>query len=203
MQLNDAVRKSFYTEQAERHLTMPRRKQGNTCPDEGWHDGDDELINRGLVQKGPDDLASAHHPDVLASVRAEALGKGTDSLGNEIDTCGHGSRRRPPREHIVDGICTEARTHLQTLVEGLAAEDLGIGGALEFRETVKALWSWAFRQPIEIAIGSSHVAIRARRNIDDDFSLLHDTPLSPKQYRGKVDLSVIERWSPGKYLVNA
>ena len=76
------------------------------------------------------------------------------------------------------GICTEARAHLQTPVEGLAAEDLGIGGALEFRETVEALWSRPFRQPIEIAIGSSHVAIRARRNIHDDSSLRHASPLS-------------------------
>src|SRR5215472_1429974 len=203
MQLNDAVRKLLYTEQAERYFTMPRCKKGNTLPDKGWHDSDDELVDRGLVQEGPNDLASAHHPNVLASLLAQAFGKGTDRLGDEVDACGNGSRRRPPGEHIVHGIRTEARAHLQTSVEGLAAEDLGIGGALEFRETVEALWSWAFRQPIEIAIGSSHVAIRARRNIDDDFSLLHDTPLSPKQCRGKVDLSVIERWSPGKCLVNA
>src|SRR5215813_9798974 len=178
MHLNDAVRKLLYTEQAERDLAMPRCKEGNAFPNEGWHDGDNELVKRVLVQEGPDDLASAHHPDVLASLRAEAFGKGTDRLGDEVDTGGHGSRRRPPREHIVHGICTEARAHLQTPVEGLAAEDLGIGGALEFPETVEALWSWSFRQPIEIAIGSSHVAVRARRKIDDDFSPWHDTPMS-------------------------
>jgi hypothetical protein len=31
--------------------------------------------------RGPDDPASAHYPDVLASLRAEAFGKGTDRLG--------------------------------------------------------------------------------------------------------------------------
>jgi hypothetical protein len=61
--------------QAERHLTMPRCKEGHAFTDEGWHDGDDELVNRVLVQEGPDDLASAHHPDVLASLRAEAFGR--------------------------------------------------------------------------------------------------------------------------------
>ena len=81
---------------------------------------------------------------------------------------------------------TEARAHLQTHVEGLAAEDLGIGGALEFRETVEALWSRPFRQPIEIAIGSSHVAIRARRNIDDDFSIWHNTPMSVSSSVGET-----------------
>src|SRR5215831_9388053 len=121
MQLNDAIRKLLYTSQAERHLTMPRCEKGNTFADEGWHDGNDELINRGLVQKGSDDFASAHHPDVLACLRAEAFGKDTDRLGDEFDARGHGSRRRPPREHIVHGICTEASAHLQTPVEGLAA----------------------------------------------------------------------------------
>jgi len=158
---------------------MPRRHEGNAFPDERRHDSDDELINRVLVKEGPDDLASAHHPDVLASLRAEAFGEGADRLRDEVDAGGHGSRRGPPGEHIVHGACTEARTHLKTPVEGLAAEDLGIGGALEFRETVEALWSRPFRQPIEIAIGSSHVAVRARRNIDDDFSLWHDNP--PRQ----------------------
>jgi hypothetical protein len=64
-------------------------------------------------------------------------------------------------------MCTEARAHLQATVEGLAAKDLGIGGALEFRQTVEAFWSWPFRQPIEIAIGSSNVAVSARRDVDD------------------------------------
>ncbi len=95
MQLNDAVRKLLYTEQAERHFAMPRCKEGNAFPNEGRHDGDDELVDRLLVQKGPDDLASAHHPDVLAGLRAEAFGEGTDRLGNEVDARGHGSRRPP------------------------------------------------------------------------------------------------------------
>src|SRR5438445_115253 len=76
MQLNDAVRKLSYTEQAERHLTVPRCKEGNAFTNESWHHGDDELVNRVLVEEGPDDLASAHHPDVLASLRAEVFGKG-------------------------------------------------------------------------------------------------------------------------------
>src|SRR2546426_9199546 len=107
MQLDDAIRKLLYTEQAERHLAMPRCKEGNAFPDEGWHDGDDELVDRGLVQEGPNDLAFAHHPNILASLRAQALGKSTDRLGDEVDACGNGSRRRTSREHIVHGIRTE------------------------------------------------------------------------------------------------
>src|SRR5215510_3637866 len=176
MQLNDAVWKMLYTEQAERHLTAPRYKEGYAFPDEGWRHGDDELVNSVLVQEGSDDLASAHHPDVLASLRADTLGKSADRIGDEVDAGGHGSGRRPSREHIVHSIRAEARAHLQTPVEGLAAEYLGIDGTLEFREAVEALWSRPFRQPIEIAIGSSHVAVRARRNIHDDLSLWHENP---------------------------
>src|ERR1700732_3339522 len=100
VQLNDAVRKLLYTEQAERHRAMPRCKEWNALPDEGWHDSDDELVNRVLVQERPYDLASAHHPDVLASLRAEAFGEGTDRLGDEVDAGGHGSRGRVPGEKL-------------------------------------------------------------------------------------------------------
>src|SRR5215471_3481991 len=107
---------------------MPGCNKRNAFPNESWHDGDDELVNRGLVQKGRDDLASAHHPDVLASLRAEAFGKGTDRLGDEVDARGYGSRWRLPREHIVHGICTEARAHLQTPVEILASVERSNSG---------------------------------------------------------------------------
>jgi len=86
----------------------------------------------------------------------------------------------------VHGTFAEAGPHLQTPVVGLAAEDLGIAGALEFRETIEAFWSWPFRQPIEIAIGSSHLAVRARRNIDDDFSHWHDSPISVSSSSGEA-----------------
>src|SRR2546426_12782983 len=108
MQLNDTVRKLSYTEQAELHLTMPRCKEGNPFTDEGWHDGDEELVNRVLVQEGPDDLASAHHPDILATLRPEAFGKGTDRLGDETAAGGHGRTRPPPREPLVHRACTRA-----------------------------------------------------------------------------------------------
>src|ERR687887_509636 len=109
---------------------MPRCNEGNAFPDERRHDGDNELVNRVLVEEGPDDLTSAHHPDVLASLLAEAFGKDADRVRHELDAGRHGCRSRPPS------------------------------------------------QPIEIAIGSSDVAVRARRDIDDDFSPWHDVPLS-------------------------
>ena len=67
--------------------------------------------------------------------------------------------------------CAERRTHVYTKVERLAAENLGIDGAREFRQTVEAFGRRPIRQPIEIAIRSSDVAVGARRNVDNDSSL--------------------------------
>ena len=71
MQLNDVVRKLSYPEQAQREPARPGCKERNACSDEGGHDGDDELVNRVLVQKGGDDLPSPHQPDILASLGAQ------------------------------------------------------------------------------------------------------------------------------------
>ena len=105
---------------------MPRRNEGNAFPDKGRHDAHDELIDRVLVKEGPDDFTSAHHPDILAGLLAEAFCKSTDWLLDELDPGGHGRRGRPAREHIMHVICAEARAHLDAQVEGLATEDLGI-----------------------------------------------------------------------------
>src|SRR5882762_4178984 len=106
VQLNDAIQKLLYTEQAKRYRAMPCGKQWNAFPAKDWHHGDNELVNRVLVQEGPDDVASSHQPDVLASFLAEVFGEGTDRIADEVDARGHGSSRRPPREHIVQGTCT-------------------------------------------------------------------------------------------------
>src|SRR5689334_4717326 len=112
---------------------MSRCNKWNALPDERRHDADNELVNRALVKEGPDDLTSAHHPDVLASLLAEAFGKGPDRLGDELDADRHGCKGRPAGEHIMHVTCREARAHLHTQVEGLAAENLGIDSARKFR----------------------------------------------------------------------
>ena len=67
----------------------------------------------------------------------------------------------------------ERSAHLHAEIESLAPKNLGIDRAGEFRQTVKALWRWSCREPIEIAIWSSDVAVRAGCDIDNDFSLWH------------------------------
>src|SRR5947209_4358420 len=144
---------------------MSRCNQRNAFPNEGRHDADYELVDRPLIQEGPDDLASAHQPDVLASLLAHALRKGPNRFRHKLDTGRHRRGRGVPRKHIMHVTWAKARTHLHTLVEGFAAKDLGVDGAREFRQTVEAFGSRTPRQPIEIAIRSSDVAVSARRNI--------------------------------------
>lgn len=128
MQLNDAVRKTLRAAQAERHVTMPWRNQGNAFANEYRHNADDELVDGARVEKRPDDLTSAHHPDVLAGLFAETLGENADRLGDELDTGRDGRRGRAAREDVVHVIGAEARTQFHTHLVRLATENFGIEG---------------------------------------------------------------------------
>ena len=63
-----------------------------------------------------------------------------------------GSAARPPGAHISSTASALNGAHLQTPDEGLATEDLGIRGALEFREAVEALWSRPLGQLTRFAV---------------------------------------------------
>src|SRR5689334_13834342 len=108
---------------------MSRCNKWNALPDERRHDADNELVDCALVKEGPDDLTSAHHPDVLARLLAEAFGKGPDRFGDEFDAGRNRRSGRPAREDIMHFICAETRAQLHTDVEGLATENPGIDGA--------------------------------------------------------------------------
>ena len=85
---------------------------------------------------------------------------------------------------------TEARAQFKTPFEGFAAEDLGFDGAFELRKTVESLWSGTFRQPIEIAVRPSHVAVSTGRNVNYDFSLRHETTMSVCEVAGQESFMV-------------
>src|SRR5215467_6604113 len=105
---------------------MPRCNEGNAFPYQYRHDVDDELVNCTLVKEGPNDFTSTHHPDVLACLLAEALGKGPDRFRDKLDPGGDGYRGSPTREDVVYVLRCEARTHLHTQVEGLATQNFGV-----------------------------------------------------------------------------
>lgn len=89
MQLNDAVWKLFEAEQAERDVTMARCDQRNPFTDECWHHGNDEFVDRVFVEERSDDLASAHQPHVLAWLSADAFGKRSNRLADEVNAGRH------------------------------------------------------------------------------------------------------------------
>src|SRR5919204_498152 len=93
---------------------------------------------------------SAHHPDILARLGAQAVGKNLNRFPHELDIRRHGNRRWSAREYIVRVMPSVARSKLQTTLEGLAAENLGINRALEFGQAVKPFWRGPPRQPIKI-----------------------------------------------------
>src|SRR5262245_3506176 len=127
VELYHSIRKGLRGPQAQRHFTMPGCDEGNAFPDKRRQDVDDELINRVLVKEGTDDFTSAHHPDILAGLLAEAFGKCTDRLLDKLDAGRYERRGRAVREHIMQVICAEARAHLDAQVEGLTTKNLGIG----------------------------------------------------------------------------
>jgi len=88
----------------ERSLRRPFRRQGELERWRGWmggdafadEDGDEvdaELVDFALVQKGGDDFAAAHHPNVSAGLGAEALGEWFEWLVDEFE----GRQRRLAR----------------------------------------------------------------------------------------------------------
>ena len=68
VQLHQTIVESFDLPQLQRHLTVTACYQWNTVADEHRHHADDEFVDRLLVEKGRDELAPAHQPDILAGL---------------------------------------------------------------------------------------------------------------------------------------
>ena len=112
-------------------------------------------------------------PDGLAVPRSETFDKGADRPGDEGYASGHHDRRRLPGEHVMLGAGSEAGAQLEAPLERLATEDLGVDGALEFRETVEVPRRRPGGQPVEVAIRARHEAVGARRDVHDDLAPRH------------------------------
>src|SRR5262252_3491806 len=93
VQLHDPVGKLFDRTQIKRHLAMTPRDERYALADEDWHDADDEFVDGAFIQEGRDDVATAHHPDVLPVARPQPFREGADVTGDEFDTSRRGYRR--------------------------------------------------------------------------------------------------------------
>src|SRR5437660_2170478 len=155
---------------------MSRRYQRYALADEGRDDADDELIDRHFIEKGGDELAATHHPNILSGFSAHLFRECTNRLRYETHADGDRWRGRLTREHVVHVICAEVRAHLDTQVESLSTENLRVDRAHEFWQTVKTFRRRPIRQPLDVAVRASDVTISARRDVNDDFSLRHRSP---------------------------
>src|SRR5438552_14996979 len=78
----------------------------------------------------------------------------------------------------------ELRPHSQAHVVGLPAKHLRVNRSHESVHTVETFWCRAGRQPFEIAVGTRDIAVRAGRDVDDDFATLrHESDLRCQEPR--------------------
>src|SRR6266576_6097496 len=81
-------------------------------------------------------------------------------------------------ENDVPTLRVELRAHSQAHFVGLPAKHLRVNRLHEGVHAIEAFWCRAGRQPFEIAVGTRDIAVRARRDVDDDFATLaHESDL--------------------------
>src|SRR5258708_7467047 len=151
---------------------MSWRDKWNAFPNEDWYNGENEFVDRVFVQERRNELPATHHPDVLAWLTAEEFGKRTNRLRDEFDASRHGCRRRLAREYVVPVARAEGCAHLDTQVQGLATEELGVGRARGLRHAVDPFRGGPTREPVQAAGGAGGVAVSACCDMDDDLSFL-------------------------------
>src|SRR5439155_588091 len=73
----------------------------------------------------------------------------------------------------------ELRPQSQAHVVGLPAKHLRVNRPHEGVHAIETFWCRAGRQPFEIAVGTRNIAVRAGRDVDDDFATLRHESESP------------------------
>src|SRR4051812_34095900 len=93
VELDQTVVKALDGFQIERHVLVATRDQRNAVADEDRHYADHELVDRPLVEKGGDEIAAAHQPEVLARRLAMLAHIRADWIADELYTARHISGR--------------------------------------------------------------------------------------------------------------
>src|SRR2546430_16496073 len=73
-------------------------------------------------------------------------------------------------ENDVPTLWFKLRPHLQAHFVGLPAKHLRVNRPHEGVHAIETLWCRAGRQPFEVAVGTRDIAVRAGRDVDDDFA---------------------------------
>jgi hypothetical protein len=194
--LDDTVREPSHGLQAEWHMPMSVSDERYTLADERRDHTDDEIVDGPFVKERRNDLAAAHHPDVLALSRPKALGEPADGLGDEFNTRWDRCRRWSAREDVVRSFCIECRAHLHAQVVGLSAKHLRVNRLHELAHAIKTLGGWTLREPLDVAIGPGDIAVCTRRDVDDDFACVrHDVPfqswVGPEEMTDRVNVCIL------------
>ncbi len=160
---DDAVGEDFGGEEFDADGAMARLNEGDTFADEDGDEVDAELVDFPLVQKGDDDFAAAHHPDLFAGLSAQALGESFDWLVDEFEGWQGRLARVAGKDAVLD-CWAEAgsfhaffHAHPEALGVGLVAPEDSVDG---FEEGGIAV----------IALGAGDVAVGAGGDVDNDFS---------------------------------
>jgi hypothetical protein len=108
--------------------------------------------------------------NVLAFLRAEPFGERGHVFANDFHL-GAGSFRQRARENVILLLrvpFSHSKAHRE--VVGLAPQNAGVDGTIEFRHTVVTLRVWTVK-PVHRAVSSCAEAISTNRNVDDEFAL--------------------------------
>ena len=84
MQLNQTILEAFNGVQIQRHVTVTPRYEWNAIPNKHGGHTDDKLVDRVLVQKGGDEFAAAHQPDILARLLSKTAYERADCAVHEL-----------------------------------------------------------------------------------------------------------------------
>ena len=176
---DDAVGEGFGGEELEADGAMAGLDEGDAFADEDGDDVDAELVDFAVVQKGGDDFAAAHHPDVFAGLGAQALGERFDRLIDELEGGQWRLARLAGKDVVLDfraeasGLHALLHAHFEALGVGLVAPEDGVNGFEEGEIAVIAFGAGAV-EPGDVAVGAGDIAVGAGGDVHDDFSgVLH------------------------------
>src|ERR1700716_843400 len=154
MQLNHTVVEAFNGVQIQGHLTVTSRYQWNAVPNKHWGHTDDELIDHLLVEKGRDELAAAHQPDILARVLSKTAHERGDCTVHELHAWRGVGWWRTTGEDDVPTLRVELRSQAQAHLVSLPAKDHRVNRSHEGVHAIETFGSGAGRQPFEITVST-------------------------------------------------
>src|ERR1051325_3641397 len=157
---------------------MSRRDQRDTFTNYDRDNVNDEFVDLAGVEKGRNDFAAAHHPDIFAWHRAQLFGEISDWLIDNVKT-----RRMALRWAVGEDIISDARSvrrdaafvHLLAGSVGFAAPQNRVDG---FEERSHAVIAGSARpvKPIDVAVSTRDVSVGSGGNVNDDLARAHHLP---------------------------